>query len=139
VEERLRAAEREAAAAEARAAEQRKRRKVQLGLACALLLLAAGGGVFAWSNQKARREQAEAETGKLKAEAEAERQRQAVRDRIIAGRTAATALVEQVEKALGGGDAKRAGTPLAEAARRIDEGGIDELPPWNVAAANSTC
>ena len=128
-EKRARCAEVERARAEVHAGEQRKRRKVQLLLAGAVLLLLTGGGAFAWWNQRTRTEQAEIESAKLRAEAEAEGQHQAVRDRIISGRVATTALLEQVEKALGDGDTGRAATPSAEAARRIGEGGLDEFRP----------
>jgi tetratricopeptide (TPR) repeat protein len=52
-----------------------------------------------------------------------------VERRTIAGKTAAEGLLGQVEDALRAGDADRAEVPLAEADKRIAEGGADVLHP----------
>jgi tetratricopeptide (TPR) repeat protein len=128
-EERARRAELDRARAHVQAAEQRKRRKVQLALALAVLGIVAGGGAFAWWDQKVRTDRAEIEGRRLRAEAEVERQEQVVRERVAAGRAAATALLDRAERALNDGDAERAEVALTEAGRRITEGGIDDLRP----------
>ncbi|MBA4062366.1 MAG: hypothetical protein C0501_01415 [Isosphaera sp.] len=119
VEERLRATERDRAAAAAEAREQRKRRKVQLALAAAVGLLLAGGGAFAWWSEKRDADQARVEGEKAKAEA----------DRLTAARAAVGVLLRQAEDALRADRADRAEAALAEAGRRVDEGGIDEFRP----------
>jgi tetratricopeptide (TPR) repeat protein len=129
VAERARRADEERAVAAAEAREQRKRRRVQLSLAGAVGLILLGGGAFAWWNQKTRANQARIEGDILRAEAEAQRQQQAVRDRITAARTAGSTLLEQTERALGEINAEQAEGSLAEAVRRVDEGGIDEFRP----------
>ncbi len=119
VEERLRATERDRAAAEAEAREQRKRRRVQLALAAAVGLMLAGGGAFAWWDGRRDADQARVEGEKARAEA----------DRVAAGRAAVGVLLGQAEDALRADRAERAEAALAEAGRRVAEGGIDDFRP----------
>ncbi|HJZ59718.1 MAG TPA: serine/threonine-protein kinase, partial [Gemmataceae bacterium] len=102
VEDRAHRAELERAAAEAKAAEERKRRRVQLALAASVALLLAGGGAFGWWQDR----QAAARRGQLARNADA------VAD-----------LLGRCEDALRADDADRAAAALAEADRRLAEGG----------------
>jgi tetratricopeptide (TPR) repeat protein len=124
VAERLRAAERERAVHEAEAREQRKRRRVQLALAGALFLLVCGGGAFAWHSD---RQAEERKRKQIEAAAEAKLQQQAEELRRARNRDTTVALLEQTESALRAGDAERAAGPLAQATKRIDEGGAEDL------------
>jgi tetratricopeptide (TPR) repeat protein len=127
VEERLRRAERDRAVAAAEAREQRKRRRVQFALAAAVVLLVGAGGGFAWWSERRDADQARVEAARVTAEAEARERQQEVERRVAAGRAAAAGLLDQAEAALRAGDAGRAAIPLAEAGRRVGEGGADDL------------
>jgi tetratricopeptide (TPR) repeat protein len=108
VARRLQEAEQEKAAADARTAEQRKRRRVQAALAAATLLLVTGGGAFAWWQ---------------------DRQATARSDREARNRDALAGSLEKCEQALTRGDAPAAADALAEAEKRLSEGGTDEFGP----------
>jgi tetratricopeptide (TPR) repeat protein len=135
-------AEGERARAEAEAREQRKRRRVQLALAAAVGLLLAGGGAFAWWQDKQsndrRAEQARLEGERNRAEAEKtalalrqqlddERRAGEERDRLRRNADALAALVGRCEDALRAGDTRAAAAALAEADRRVPEGGGDDF------------
>ncbi|MBA4067689.1 MAG: hypothetical protein C0501_29090 [Isosphaera sp.] len=123
-------------AAEAEAREQRKRRRVQLALAAAVGLLLAAGGWFAWRDQKRDADQARVEGDKARTEAErvaaealAREEQQKVAGRVAAGRAAFGVLLGEAEDALRRDRADQARAALAEAARRVAEGGLDDFRP----------
>ncbi len=105
-EQRARAAELEQAKAEAEAREQRKRRRVQRALAGAVLLLLAAGAGFAWWADR------QATARRIEAESRAARNGEAL-----------AALLTAAEEALRAGDVDHAAVALAEADRRLPEGG----------------
>ena len=118
-DDRAKRAELDRAAAAAEAREQRKRRRVQLALAGAVgLLLAAGGGFAWWQDRQAGERRADRE----RAEA-AERERQGRNAEALA------ALVRACRDALRADDPDRAAALLAEADRRVGDGGGDDLRP----------
>jgi tetratricopeptide (TPR) repeat protein len=101
-------AEGERARAEAEAREQQRRRRAQLGLAAAVGLLLAGGGAFAWWQDR---------------QDNARRAEQ--RQRTARNADALAALLGACEAALRADDADRAAALLAEAERRLGDGGDD--------------
>ncbi len=103
--ERIRA-EGERARAEAEAREQRRRRRAQLALLAAVGLLLAAGGAFAWWQDRQAAER---------------------RARLARNADALAALLDGGTEALRAGDADRADALLKEAARRLPEGGGDDL------------
>ncbi|MEJ7593393.1 MAG: serine/threonine-protein kinase, partial [Planctomycetaceae bacterium] len=104
VQERLQVAERERAVTKAREVEQRKRRRAQLALAAALLVVFLGFAAFAWwQNEQSR----------------------IGRERAARNGESVTALLNQCQVALRGGDAANAEVALSEASKRYHEGGAD--------------
>lgn len=110
--------------AEAKAQGQKKRRRVELALAAAIGLLAFSVGGFAWWEDKQetnRRVEAENRNRDVQ-----ERNR-VDQDRILRNREALTGLVGECEDALRADEADRAAAALAEADRRMIEGGGEAL------------
>jgi tetratricopeptide (TPR) repeat protein len=117
-------AEGERAKAEVEAREQKKRRRVQLALGAAVLGLWAAGGAFAWYlDRQASQRKAEA----LQRQVEDERIASEKREREGRNRDAFVASLERCEKALRDDDADTAAPALAEAQRRLSEGGTEEF------------
>jgi tetratricopeptide (TPR) repeat protein len=110
-------AEGERAKAELQVAEQRKRRKVELALLAAVLLLVTGGGAVAWWRQ----------TENLRQQFAEERQAGERLARLASNGEGAAASVGECERALVAGRMDRAAPALADADRRMAEGGAEEL------------
>ena len=106
VEDRLRAAEREAAAALAKAAEQRKKRRWQLALAASVLVLAGLIGFGAWWREKAATEATRIEGERKTEQAVAAAKQQATDERVRGNADEAVKLATDLRKRYRYGEAK---------------------------------